>query len=618
MPKTGSLRRGMGIPPSLRTQTLMENLMDQGRFHSALTGQRISRFVGPLVCALLLPVRGVGDELPAGYYRLMDSKIRAVQEHLASEKTTDLPTLESKPGWRHFPHALLAAAVLFAKKHPANMRYQDPEMLGLAEKIGDVLAAENQKGKFAERLDHHRDLYMWVESYRLLEERLSKDRRLLWRNELEKNLKALANVVAQRADWPAYYGPFLITSPNHFSLWSSTLYLAGRVFGNLGWENLGARVMHRFAAQEQSPDGYWGEHDNRGPTTGYDYLTLTGVALYWEHSRDTAALEALRRSTDFHKYFTYLDGTPVEVINDRNRYWEVSPWGHFGFSHFPDGRRYAEFLTASFEKNRLSLESLGRIAQNALYYHEGPTEPIPQDLPNYQYRMHEPAGIRKTGPWIVCLSGLTSTRAVTNQFFLDRQSLLSIFHRRLGLVVTGANSKRQPELATLWEKIDGEMFHLPQAGKLRMGDEKDQLGVAYNSFFSVVEIDQPSEGQVTFRFKVVPKARRESAQLNLQLVLKNGETLVTEAGQKVLLKEEAIDLGPESIGGWIRHRGWTLKLRSKGRLTWPVFPYNPYANAPVKRIEGAVGLLSIPITAQRQPKAGESGEEEIVFLLSVD
>jgi len=65
-------------------------------------------------------------------------------------------------------------------------------------------------------------------------------------------------------------------------------------------------VMHRLAAEEQTSDGYWGELTDNGPDTGYNFLTLTGVALYWEYSHDPVALEALRRATDFHKYFTTL------------------------------------------------------------------------------------------------------------------------------------------------------------------------------------------------------------------------------------------------------------------------------------------------------------------------
>jgi hypothetical protein len=383
------------------------------------------------------------------------------------------------------------AAVLFSKRHAANPRYQDPKILALAERLGDLVAEDNEKGLFTTRLDHHRDLYTWLESYRLLERKLSEERRARWRRELEKNLTALAEDVASREHFPAYISPFIGTSPNHYSLWSSTLHLAGKVFKRRDWEELGARVLHRFAASEQASDGYWGEHDATGPTPGYNFLTLAAIALYWEHSQDKAALEALRRVTDFHKNFTYPDGTPVEVINDRNRTWEVSPWGHFGFSNFPDGRRLAEFLTERIREDRRPPELLGRIAQNALYYHDGPTAAIPQDASSYVYRMKGPAaGIRKAGSWTIAISGITST-PTNSQFYLDRQGNLSIFHEKLGLIITGANSKRQPELAIFWEKLGGQIFHLPQATRFRQQDEYDRLASASNAFFSEMDVLRP-------------------------------------------------------------------------------------------------------------------------------
>src|SRR3546814_4156202 len=62
---------------------------------------------------------------------------------------------------------------------------------------------------------------------------------------------------------------------------------------------------------------------------------------------------------------------------------------------------YAEFLAGFFTSHNLSSRTLGRLAQSALYYHEGPSEPIPQELPRAAYQMKVPAGIRKTGPWTV-------------------------------------------------------------------------------------------------------------------------------------------------------------------------------------------------------------------------
>src|SRR5262249_40397951 len=186
--------------------------------------------------------------------------------------------------------------------------------------------------------------------------------------------------------------------------------------------------------------------------------------------------------TSFHEYFTYPDGTPVETVNGRNRHWAVSAWGHFGFSHFADGRRYAEFLTRFLPEGKVGYHALGRLAQNALYYHDGPTEPIPQDRASYAHRMKVHAGIRKTGPWVVCLSGLIDT-PTDSQFTLDRQGHLSVFHEKLGLIVSGANSKRQPELATFVDRSGGKGSHLPTSSRLRTGGGRDRLGMAFPTVF---------------------------------------------------------------------------------------------------------------------------------------
>src|SRR5262245_60145154 len=101
-------------------------------------------------------------------------------------------------------------------------------------------------------------------------------------------------------------------------------------------------------------------------------------------------------------------------------------------------------------------------------------------MPRSVHQMKVPAGIRKTGPWIVCLSGLIDA-PIDSQFTLDRQGHLSIWHEKLGPIVTGANSKRQPELATFVEKSKERVTTIPLSSRLRMNDERDRLGLAYPS-----------------------------------------------------------------------------------------------------------------------------------------
>jgi len=525
--------------------------------------------------------------LPERYFAILEAAI-------ASLEAARVPAApEARPQGHYYPGALMVATVLFAKQHAANARFGDPKMLALAIKLGDLLAAEHEAGIYRRRRDHHRDTYMWLEAFRLLAPRLSNDRRARWRQALEDLIAEMAADVNERKDRPAYTSPFGVPT-NHTALRAATVYLAGRLFGNPEWERLGASVMHRFAAMEQSPDGYWGEHSRAGPTTAYDYLTAAAVALYYEHSGDAAALEALRRSLEFHKHFTWPDGQPVMAIDDRRRHAYVSPWGHFGFSHFPEGRRYAEFLTSCMREAQLSMEHVGRLAQNALYWHAGPQAPIPQDQPEYAYRMSVPAGIRKSGPWMVCLSGLISTQAVTSQYYLDRQAHLEVYHVKTGLIISGANSKNQPELATFREKIAPGLFYLPLDSRLSMTKSGDRLCLAYNSFSADIEVLPPSSRRLSFRVLVRRKSPSEEAYLTLQLCLKAGEALESGASGSELLSSRPMTL--RSLGGLLRHGGWTLRVDHPGaRLSWPVYPYNPYRKGPEVELEYAVGALVIPL-----------------------
>jgi hypothetical protein len=231
--------------------------------------------------------------------------------------------------------------------------------------------------------------------------------------------------------------------------------------------------------------------------------------------------------------------------------------------------------------------------------------------------MKVPAGIRKTGPWVVCLSGLISTQAPASQFYLDRQGHLSVFHEKTGLIITGANSKRQPELATFWERVNGQIFHLPQAARLVMGEEQDRLAISYSSFFGELDVLKPGAGGVNIHFTITPRSRAPEGQLNLQFVLKAGLSLETGAGRRFELGSQKLELSGQDLGGRITHGGWSVRLDPAAKLHWPVFPFNPYSNAPTSSLDTAVGVVSVPVTAKRDSAALRRGGQEIFFALDV-
>ena len=242
---------------------------------------------------------------------------------------------------------------------------------------------------------------------------------------------------------------------------------------------------------------------------------------------------------------------------------------------------------------------------------------IPQELPRAVHQLKVPAGIRKTGPWVVCLSGLIDA-PIDSQFTLDRQGHLSIYHEKLGLIVTGANSKHQPELATFLEKVKDRVTTIPLSSRLRMSDDGDRLGLGYPTFFAEAHVPAPGARRLAFHFAITETGhgRLQDVRLNLQLRLQAGEALGT-ARTKIVLDGSRLELGPDRIGGRLHHRGWTLSVDPAARLTWPVLPFNPYANAPERDLRHAIGVLTVPVTV-RPPSAGaplDWRRGEIAFVL---
>jgi hypothetical protein len=231
--------------------------------------------------------------------------------------------------------------------------------------------------------------------------------------------------------------------------------------------------------------------------------------------------------------------------------------------------------------------------------------------------MNIAAGIRKTGSWQVTLSGIMNSQAINSQFYLDRQGHISVFHERLGLIITGANSKRQPELATFSEKQMGQTVHMPISTRLQLSNERDRLSLAYNTFFSDLYITAPTENAISLRFVITGRGRpADDPRLTLQLCLKPGEMMETGTGKKITLGSERIELQPADLGSWISHRGWKLTLDPTAQLVWPVYPHNPYSNSPETDIKNAVGALSVPLRLKsEQGRYIRTNEQEIAFAL---
>ena len=368
------------------------------------------------------------------------------------------------------------------------------------------------------------------------------------------------------------------TGTNHFSLYLSLLWLAGTEFGRPDWVELASDLMPRLIA-DQRPGGYWEEH--HGPALGYNYLTYHGVEQYHAWSGHRAALPALRVGMDLHRHWTYPDGIPIECIDGRMRHLgQPMLWGLSGFSHWTEGRGYARLLLerAAADADRLSGESLARIAEAYLGLRHGDEVAAPQQTPRYCATLDGVSAVRKEGPWVVALSGQCSSPWPENQFCLDRQALLSVWHERAGLVLDGSNSKFQPELATFCQGTGKEADHLPlEAALLSRDGDEEVLEAHYRGFVATVRVRVPGADQVELGFRATAGS---GVPVTLTLVpnVSLGETFTLASGTPVNLTEEAFALSPAQHQGSISFRNLTVRLPEGCSIEYPVSPFNSYSS----------------------------------------
>src|SRR5262245_8028747 len=84
-------------------------------------------------------------ELSDQYFRLIEAELPMIEQRLVTDPGADPKVLEAQG--RLLPGALMAAAVLYAKPHPANRSHGDRRMLALAWTLGDLLTVESAQGR---------------------------------------------------------------------------------------------------------------------------------------------------------------------------------------------------------------------------------------------------------------------------------------------------------------------------------------------------------------------------------------------------------------------------------------------------------------------------------------
>ncbi len=510
-------------------------------------------------------------------------------------------------------------ALLYTTRDPDNPYYGDERILDHAQRGADAWRDFQYPDGQVEfvKVDGSKwgptympwSMYHWLETYVLLRDVLDPARKRRWEDGLALAYDGIAKELERG-------------HVHNIPTWNGmAAYRAGQVMGREDWMASGKRMID-LAVEAQTPQGYWREH--HGPTTLYNLVYTHAIGLYHIFSGDDGVLPCLERATQFHIRYTYPDGRVLETIDGRVKYHDrVSDFAHATFGLFPEGRRYVRLLVENMVKQRearsqphvsyvvksgsLRVASAeyglsARLTSAYVHYSPGEEAAIPEDGPAYTIHDPDHALIRRKQGWFTCLSGVV-TPPVDSRWGQDRQSYVSIWHERTGLIIGGGNSKNQPDWST-FAVGEENITYLPSAACLHPGADVDALSLTYADHVFRVAIEVIGENRLELRFEAPPEA---SAVGHLVVKLRRGETLRTGAGEQIAIETDQIALSGERAGGWIAHGAWRLVLPKDSGFVWPVLPFNPYAADDTAPIDEAAAICSLPLS-----------DEPVVVVLEID
>lgn len=555
----------------------------------------------------------------------------------------------TEPWIVHDQHAMLPLAVVYTTEHPENPYYRDPEILAVVMAAGDALIeAADEDGKWVFRkkdgstwgMIHMPWTYArWMQTYALVAEHMPEDRRERWAAALklaygniqEESLSSVHNI-------PAYH--------------AAALYLAGHQFGKPDWQEKARNFLHEVAAA-QHEGGYW--HEGGGCVVGYGRVYALALGLYYSYSQDEAVLPALKRAARFYYDWAYPGGEAIRVIDGRQIYRPHAALGNVAFTRTQTGRAYLARQYALREaEDSERLFGADYLAHIIAYGEEGPA-PGPGSRRNpalldddgfMALRMgaegemdgnsepHDgrvvlvedgkPIALRlEEGPWTAAISAIALPVA-ENRWWQDRQSLLSLYHRRVGLILGGGQTKLQPlwstftvgDTALLWHKPGDEepdfappdgLIHVPESARLVL-DEIAGVDAVYGPVTCKLRVVPASPERIELKFSAEGKTDLPiAAHLPLMPPLKPKAPhpfLVAGDGTRRPLGGEAFTWNADTVRGQLTYGDVAFDLPKNATFTWPAEGFSAY------RKDGAVtdnsyrrGTIAFPLTPGQEVRA---------------
>lgn len=382
------------------------------------------------------------------------------------------------------------------------------------------------------------------------------------------------------------------------------LNVASSVFDKPHWQNV-ARTFIRNVIAEQSPEGYWSEH--QGPIVDYNFVYLYALGIHYAETADEATRQALKKGAAFHYRMRYLDGSSIETVDERNYYRTEPREGNIGFAFSDEGVRFineqyatTKYLWYYFTADLLNYKD--RIDKRILS--EKPDR-RPVSFVSDKRRI----AVRHDGNWQRVVSAYVAKQS-SSRWIQDRQNFLSIFHRDAGLIVGGGNTKLQPRWSTfavgatnIMEGRGGEnpdfiaprgLVYIPDAAEI-LSSEDFGVRLKYGIEEAMVSTRVRSDRSLTVEYtRVTDNATPVTA--HMTIIPHAGTSIIPGKGRKSILGSEPFVWSAGSFGGQFEHGGVRYAVPPEATVRWPVYPYDPYRKDGRAELKNARIVVELPFS----------------------
>lgn len=504
-------------------------------------------------------------------------------------------------------NVIFLLAVAWGVPHSSNPYYRSSEVLEAIMSGGDALIDDQDEngqwmfrkkdgstwGKISMPWTYTR----WVRAFNLIRADMPAARRARW----EKGLLLGYEYISRHALTHVH------NIPAHHAM---GLFQAGKVFNRPQWCQQAAAFLQKVAAS-QNPDGYWPEH--LGPAVVYNFVYSEAIGSYYQMSADATVLPCLNRSARFHANFTYPDGSAVETIDGRNPYYPTIRVGTPGFTFSPEGR------SAMLRQWRALLRVKGNLAADdaasfILHGEEGPLE-VPVERPNpFRATLGDgEAIVQRRDGWFFCLSALTRPIPPV-RWGEDRQNMMSLYHDATGLIISGSNTKLQPQWSTFTVGDTSLLYHrpgdidpkfLPPPGlyhvpsKASLVSDGNGVALTYGEEQCRVEVAVAGPKQAKLVYSTEGRTHKP-VEAHVTLLPHAGGAWRTASGRRGVFDKEPIWFGPGECGEWFEHHGWRISIPPQATVSWPVLPHNPYRKDGFAGMDEGLLVAVLPFSEQIQ------------------